>query len=143
MAPRNEAPWLTKLYAAVGFVLLFCVLGALYLAVAFWPLSLLIAAAGIGLWWYYRSVWGLERHAREETERLYEHAKRLNDGVSNFVDPEDFSKTVIDAVRDRPRQPRLACCRFRRHRVRCFDGTGGVSWRDGSLHASSSLRLCG
>jgi hypothetical protein len=37
----------------------------------------------------------------------------------------------------------LACCRFRRHRVRCFDGTGGVSWRDGSLHASSSLRLCG
>jgi len=37
----------------------------------------------------------------------------------------------------------LACTRFRRHRVRCFDGTGGVSWRDGSLHASSSLRLCG
>ena len=38
---------------------------------------------------------------------------------------------------------RMACTRFRRHRVRCFDGTGGVSWRDGSLHASSSLRLCG
>jgi hypothetical protein len=37
----------------------------------------------------------------------------------------------------------LACCRFRRHRVRCFDGIGGVSWRDGSLHASSSLRLYG
>ena len=37
----------------------------------------------------------------------------------------------------------LACTRFRRHRVRCFDGTGGESWRDGSLHASSSLRLCG
>jgi hypothetical protein len=37
----------------------------------------------------------------------------------------------------------LACTRFRRHRVRCFDGTGGVSWRGGSLHASSSLRLCG
>ena len=35
----------------------------------------------------------------------------------------------------------LACCRFRRHRVRCFDGTGGGSWRDGSLRASSSLRL--
>src|ERR1700730_7614747 len=30
---------------------------------------------------------------------------------------------------------RLACTRFRRHRVRCFDGTGGESWRDGSLHA--------
>ncbi len=37
----------------------------------------------------------------------------------------------------------VACTRFRRHRVRCFDGTGGESWRDGSLHASSSLRLCG
>jgi hypothetical protein len=37
----------------------------------------------------------------------------------------------------------LACTRFRRHRVRCFNGTGGGSWRGGSLHASSSLRLCG
>ena len=37
----------------------------------------------------------------------------------------------------------LACTRFRRHRVRCFDGAGGVSWRDGSLLESSSLRRCG
>ncbi len=37
----------------------------------------------------------------------------------------------------------LACTRFRRHRVRCFDGTGGGSWKGGSLHASSSLRQCG
>src|SRR5258708_2333197 len=37
----------------------------------------------------------------------------------------------------------LACTRFRRHRVRCFDGAGGGSWRDGSVTASSSLRLCG
>jgi uncharacterized protein (DUF2235 family) len=37
----------------------------------------------------------------------------------------------------------LACTRFRRHRVRCFDGTGGGSWRDGSLRGSSSLRPCG
>jgi hypothetical protein len=36
----------------------------------------------------------------------------------------------------------MACTRFRRHRVRCFDGTGGGSWRDGSSHESSSLRLC-
>ena len=27
--------------------------------------------------------------------------------------------------------------------LRCHDGTGGGSWRDGSLHASSSLRRCG
>jgi hypothetical protein len=28
----------------------------------------------------------------------------------------------------------MACTLFRRHRVWCFDGTGGVSWRDGSLN---------
>ena len=37
----------------------------------------------------------------------------------------------------------LACTRFRRHRVRCFYGTGGKSWKDEGSHASSSLRLCG
>ncbi len=36
----------------------------------------------------------------------------------------------------------LACTRFRRHRVRCFNGTGGWSWRDGSLRESSSLKRC-
>jgi hypothetical protein len=34
----------------------------------------------------------------------------------------------------------LACTRFRRHRDRCFDGTGGGSWNDGSSRESSSLR---
>jgi hypothetical protein len=38
--------------------------------------------------------------------------------------------------------PSLACTRFRRHRVRCFNGTGGGSWRGGSLRGSSSLRPC-
>jgi transposase InsO family protein len=32
---------------------------------------------------------------------------------------------------------RLTCTRFRRHRVRCFDGAGGGSWKGGSLHASA------
>ncbi len=36
----------------------------------------------------------------------------------------------------------MACTRFRRHRVRCFDGAGGGSWRDGSLRGSSSLKRC-
>jgi len=36
----------------------------------------------------------------------------------------------------------VACTRFRRHRVRCFNGTGGWSWSDGSLRESSSLRRC-
>src|SRR5258707_1702541 len=31
----------------------------------------------------------------------------------------------------------MACTRFRRHRVRCFDGAGGGSWRDGSLRERS------
>ncbi len=38
--------------------------------------------------------------------------------------------------------PGVACPRFRRHRVRCFHGTGGASWSGGSLRESSSLRLC-
>ena len=38
---------------------------------------------------------------------------------------------------------KVACTRFRRRRVRCFYGTGGESWRDGSLPESSSLRRCG
>src|SRR6476619_1450918 len=33
----------------------------------------------------------------------------------------------------------LACTRFRRHRVRCFHGTGGASWRGGSQPAYQSL----
>ena len=41
------------------------------------------------------------------------------------------------------RSTSLACTRFRRHRVRCFDGTGGASWSVGSSRESSSLRLCG
>ena len=35
----------------------------------------------------------------------------------------------------------MACTRFRRHRVRCDNGTGGGSWRGGSSRESSSLRL--
>ena len=37
----------------------------------------------------------------------------------------------------------VACTRFRRHRVRCFYGTRGGSWRDVGLRESSSLKLCG
>ena len=37
----------------------------------------------------------------------------------------------------------VACTRFRRHRVRCFNGTGGASWSGGSLRGSSSLRPYG
>jgi CRP/FNR family transcriptional regulator, cyclic AMP receptor protein len=40
------------------------------------------------------------------------------------------------------RLARVACTRFRRHRVRCFYGIGGASWNDEDLRGSSSLRLC-
>ena len=36
----------------------------------------------------------------------------------------------------------VACPRFRRHQVRCFNGTGGASWSVGNLRGNSSLRLC-
>ncbi len=52
------------------------------------------------------------------------------------------AKGLTEAISFFSRHP-VACTRFRRHRVRCFDGAGGGSWRDGSLPANSSLRLCG
>ena len=55
----------------------------------------------------------------------------------------EMSASQRREIQDYTFQVTVACTRFRRHRVRCFDGTGGVSWRDGSLHGSSSLRLYG
>jgi putative ABC transport system permease protein len=37
----------------------------------------------------------------------------------------------------------MACTRFRRHRVRCFNGNRRWPWRGGSLRASSSLKRYG
>jgi hypothetical protein len=55
----------------------------------------------------------------------------------------DRIANASDAMREITRRAReVACTRFRRHRVRCFDGAGGGSWRDGSLRESSSLRPC-
>jgi hypothetical protein len=58
----------------------------------------------------------------------------------------DMPGIVVTAMREAnrasTRKPRMACPRFRRHRVRCFDGAGGGSWRDGSLRESSSLKRC-
>jgi hypothetical protein len=62
---------------------------------------------------------------------------------------EPLSPSEIQALRERftvsaaeAKKCEMACTRFRRHRVRCFDGAGGGSWRDGSLRESSSLRPC-
>src|SRR6516162_4778973 len=46
--------------------------------------------------------------------------------------PDDAPRMEI-VSKDRPADKLMpmACARFRRHRVRCFDGAGGGSWRDG------------
>ena len=36
---------------------------------------------------------------------------------------------------------RVACTRFRGHRVRCHSGAGGGLWNANAMHESSSLRL--
>jgi HEPN domain-containing protein len=60
---------------------------------------------------------------------------KASDLPDDFPDVDRWSEEVTKLYE-------LACTRFRRHRVRCFHGTGGASWRGGSLHESSSLRRC-
>jgi hypothetical protein len=96
--------------------------------------------------------------AQKSAQTLLEQLNALN--LKPIFDPDqvpgdtvrevrdkDAKYLIVHLLRSRLRLPRgsrgMACTRFRRHRVRCFDGTGGGSWRDGSSHASSSLRLCG
>ena len=62
---------------------------------------------------------------------------RVADHVVGLVLIPHKDSTLAEKVVD------VACTRFRRHQVRCFNGTGGASWSVGSLRASSSLRLCG
>ena len=56
---------------------------------------------------------------------------------------DDEKKAIKEGRIPEDWKDKLACTRFRRHRVWCFDGTGGGSWRGGSSRESSSLRLCG
>jgi uncharacterized protein with ParB-like and HNH nuclease domain len=58
------------------------------------------------------------------------------DKISEFLKSEEYSQSLMERVK-------VACTRFRRHRVRWFDGSGGGSWRDEDLRGSSSLRLFG
>jgi len=59
-----------------------------------------------------------------------------------LFDDDPIAQEILVARMKGARGEELACTRFRRHRVRCFDGAGGGSWRDGSLRESSSLRPC-
>jgi integrase/recombinase XerD len=61
----------------------------------------------------------------------------------NHIRPRMLRRPACKSLWVSPKGGALACTRFHRHRVRCFDGTGGGSWRGGSLRESSSLRLCG
>jgi predicted helicase len=75
------------------------------------------------------------RFFRWASERIDENGIVVFVSNSSFIDGKTFDgfRAVVANV---------ACTRFRRHRVRCFDGAGGGSWRDGSLRESSSLRPC-
>ena len=64
---------------------------------------------------------------------------------SKSTPKQDLAKQAIrklwpDGIPKEIQNKQIEMTRFRRHRVRCFDGAGGGSWRDGSLPASSSLR---
>src|SRR5436190_22890133 len=74
---------------------------------------------------------------KEIQDRCWDHVRKQEAGMMSFV-----LRLVTDPALAKLLDTYLACTRFRGHRVRCFDGAGGVSWRDGSLPASSSLRLC-
>jgi hypothetical protein len=69
--------------------------------------------------------------------------------IRNFIGNTGTNKAIIKSAKEVPEQfflfnnGILACTRFRRHRVRCFNGTGGASWSGGSLRGSSSLRPYG
>jgi hypothetical protein len=82
----------------------------------------------------------------EDDSNLGQHELDAIRGYDDSTDEDRFGlklheyRVVVDLIDG---EGVLACTRFRRHRVRCFDGAGGGSWRDGSLRASSSLRLCG
>ena len=61
--------------------------------------------------------------------------------LSVYSSENEAADTPVSYLRKNLRRS-VACTRFRRHRVRCFDGAGGGSWRDGSLRESSNLRPC-
>ena len=70
-------------------------------------------------------AWFTDKGARE----------RVSETLSRF----DLDESAIEAQAIRRSssdlellERMLACTRFRRHRVRCFDGAGGGSWKDGS-----------
>ena len=77
---------------------------------------------------------------QEENSRLRE---QLNVDEEPSEDPSREKRIIEFRALLQGEDYRLACTLFRRHRVWCFDGTGGVSWRGGSLRASSSLRPFG
>ena len=72
-----------------------------------------------------------------KASKFITHWKRLKETSRNSLDLMESRLKLLGA------KAGLAWTRFRRHRVRCFDGAGGASWRDGSLPVSSSLRLFG
>jgi hypothetical protein len=68
----------------------------------------------------------------EDAVMAYEQVK----AVAVIKKPDPWDDDTSEEAKDTALYD-MACTRFRRHRVRCFYGTGGESWKDEGLHASS------
>ena len=84
-----------------------------------------------------------------DREKLQERLAKLSGGVAvirvgapSEAEMKSRKEALDDAISATKAAVAVACTRFRRHRVRCFAGAGGGSWRGGSLRESSSLRRC-
>ena len=82
--------------------------------------------------------------AARQSKRAYEAARRPVMPLSvlgSIVREAPLGSLLIAFL---PGAAIVGCTRFRRHRVKVFNGAGGRAWRSvGSLPASSSLRRCG
>ena len=89
----------------------------------------------------YRDEWLMALSSVAEREAVL----FIHDIYSSMLDKSQYlsmDQMIGDLSRYLMNSAELACTRFRRHQVRCFNGTGGASWSVGSLHGSLSLKLC-
>jgi hypothetical protein len=103
-----------------------------------------IAATGLGLFSCRRAVWpGFHSKFRGfggEEGYIHEKFRRAGGRVLCLPFLRWLHRYQRPLGAPYPNLWEVSCCRFRRHRVRCFCGTGGGSWNDGSLRGSSSLK---
>jgi hypothetical protein len=81
------------------------------------------------------------RESIVQLDQNFLHTVDLPPIISNLeVSAVDRSKPIYSSVLVKMNEDGMACCRFRGHRDKVFNGTGGFRCREGSSAASSSLR---